>query len=652
MKTITKDTEFIIGIDFGHGETSANFYSLKGKGTKDLDISKGKKVIKSAVAILEQEGVETIAVGDRAIQDAPLAKDFQVSFKKRPSQMNKVERKRMVAFMKGVYDSILDCYPDYRHRDHCVFIARPSQDKLWKSEEKVYIGIAEEAGLPVAGIQKESRAAYFRARTQPDSKIDTQIDNGVLIVDFGSSTIDFTYLNKDLPQPIDDGVDLGASAVEEALLKYSLAHPTDDKMAEFSRLFGDNEESNAYNQLLYHFRVKKEEFYENKLSNFSFSADFSLLTSAESTQLSGFGGITIPKKEVRRILTEEYNYIPAVEKAISDFKKNKLENCTVTSVYLTGGASRMDFVQEIFMRVFGLDEEHCPGDDHPELIVSQGVAHLSYADYRTQEKEKELRAKAKKIIDSFDWEGKIKEIVFTNVKQSIIDKAKYIMLCYKDGDIYDYHTVDGGYENGIYYGFGLVSGKKHDEGYSNREDKGYLRYRNVESLIKKFKSEFSSYTKHDFGTACEELVKNQIISLIYNELKEAFSKFEYNAYKSKSLSISGLSARLSSSGADALASKFTERGDGHVLYDAVSSCYPIMVDWNIYKYRLDIDRKQHYDYYMSNYSSIYGAYSWESFLKDYVSISGISSIKSQVKSFVEEMISEYISYAKLAIFFK
>ena len=193
MKTITKDTEFIIGIDFGHGETSANFYSLKGKGTKDLDISKGKKVIKSAVAILEQEGVETIAVGDRAIQDAPLAKDFQVSFKKRPSQMNKVERKRMVAFMKGVYDSILDCYPDYRHRDHCVFIARPSQDKLWKSEEKVYIGIAEEAGLPVAGIQKESRAAYFRARTQPDSKIDTQIDNGVLIVDFGSSTIDFTY---------------------------------------------------------------------------------------------------------------------------------------------------------------------------------------------------------------------------------------------------------------------------------------------------------------------------------------------------------------------------------------------------------------------------------------------------------------------------
>ena len=45
-----------------------------------------------------------------------------------------------------------------------------------------------------------------------------------------------------------------------------------------------------------------------------------------------------------------------------------------------------------------------------------------------------IRAKAKKIIDSFDWDGKIKEIVFSNVKQSIIDKAKYIMLCYKNGE--------------------------------------------------------------------------------------------------------------------------------------------------------------------------------------------------------------------------
>lgn len=99
----------------------------------------GLKVVKSAVAILEQEGKETISIGDAAIQNAPLAKDFQIAFKKRPSEMNKIERGRMVAFMKGVYAEILNNHPDYKTRHHVVYIARPSQDELWKSEEEAYL---------------------------------------------------------------------------------------------------------------------------------------------------------------------------------------------------------------------------------------------------------------------------------------------------------------------------------------------------------------------------------------------------------------------------------------------------------------------------------------------------------------------------------
>ena len=66
-------------------------------------------LLNTGVKILEQEGKETISIGDAAIQNAPLAKDFQIAFKKRPSEMNKIERGRMVAFMKGVYAEILHC---------------------------------------------------------------------------------------------------------------------------------------------------------------------------------------------------------------------------------------------------------------------------------------------------------------------------------------------------------------------------------------------------------------------------------------------------------------------------------------------------------------------------------------------------------------
>lgn len=41
MKQVTQNTEFIIGIDFGHGETSAAFYDLKTQEKKDLDILPG-----------------------------------------------------------------------------------------------------------------------------------------------------------------------------------------------------------------------------------------------------------------------------------------------------------------------------------------------------------------------------------------------------------------------------------------------------------------------------------------------------------------------------------------------------------------------------------------------------------------------------------
>ena len=250
MKQVTQNTEFIIGIDFGHGETSAAFYDLKTQEKKDLDILPGLKVVKSAVAILEQEGKETISIGDAAIQNAPLAKDFQIAFKKRPSDMNATERGRMVKFMKGVYAEILNCHPDYKTRNHVVYIARPSQDKFWKSEENAYLQIAEDAGLPVAGIQKESRAAYFRARTQPDSKIDSYVKVGVLIVDFGSSTIDFTYLNGELSKPIDDGHPLGASEVEETLLRHAMENPTDVYMPQFVELYGNDKESIPYNLII------------------------------------------------------------------------------------------------------------------------------------------------------------------------------------------------------------------------------------------------------------------------------------------------------------------------------------------------------------------------------------------------------------------
>lgn len=644
MKQVTPNTEFIIGIDFGHGETSAAFYNLKTQDKFDIDILPGLKVIKSAVAIVEQEGKETICVGDAAIQYASMAKDFQVSFKKRPSEMSKTERNRMISFMKGVYAGILDRHPDYKTREHVVYIARPSQDKLWKAEENAYLALAEEAGIPVAGIQKESRAAYFRARTQPDSKIDQEVKKGVLIVDFGSSTIDFTYLNGSLPAPIDDGRPLGANLVEKTILEYALAHPSDPTMPSFAQMYGYDENSNPYNQLLYKFREAKEAFYGKKLPMFSVMFDYGLLTSSEKEPLCGFGGISIPRAQLDKILGKnvQNGYIQKVKDAVLAFKNEKLKNHKVACVYLTGGASRMDFVREIFMEVFGLDAAHCPSDDNPSVIVSQGVAHLSYADVKAKEKEAELKKIAQTAIASFNWEESFNTIIRSSIKSKIISMAHSLMIDYKTGSIGEYLTLKNNYSPaGEYIGMQASS-----------DANGFRKVRNIRSLNKKIKEEFADMVHYDFASACESTITQNIINSVINKLKAALSAFEYNYSNAPALKLMGLSATVTKAGADELSIKFTAKGSGHIIYDAVDSCYIMMVDWNLYKDRWDSDRKQHYDYYRAHYADIFSSYSWEQFLKNNISISGISSAKQQTQKYVDSLINDYVSYAKLAMFFK
>ena len=642
MKQVTQNTEFIIGIDFGHGETSAAFYDLKNQEKKDLDILPGLKVVKSAVAILEQEGKETISIGDAAIQNAPLAKDFQIAFKKRPSEMNKIERGRMVAFMKGGYAEILNNHPDYKTRHHVVYIARPSQDELWKSEEEAYLKIAEDAGLPVAGIQKESRAAYFRARTQPDSKIDKQVKAGVLIVDFGSSTIDFTYLNSKLSKPIDGGCPLGASEVEKTLLRYAMGNPSDGYMPEFVKLYGNNKESIPYNQMLYKFREAKEQYYGKKLPVFSVSFDYGLLTSSEKTPIYGFGGIAIPREKIKEILGEnrEDGYIWKVKDAVKSFKKKKLKDNKVACVYLTGGASRMDFVRQVFKEAFNLDEAHCPSDDNPSVIVSQGVAHLSYADILAKEKEKELKNIAKNAISQYNWNDNISQIVKESIKAKIIDKARDVMIAYKEGRIGEYMTLKNGSDTST----GNYIGR---EGESN----GFLKIRNVHALRKEIISTFESLVHYDFAKACEESITNNILNSVINKLKDALQAFEYNPSTQNPLQISDLSASISSTGANQLSDKFTGNGEGHIIRDAIASCWLIMLDLDVYKDRWDSDRKQHYDYYRNHYANIFGDYTWNEFLKKEVKVSGIESVKKQTQDYIDSLVNDYVSYAKLAIFF-
>ncbi|UKI44108.1 MAG: hypothetical protein L6U16_14615 [Porphyromonadaceae bacterium] len=88
------------------------------------------------------------------------------------------------------------------------------------------------------------------------------------------------------------------------------------------------------------------------------------------------------------------------------------------------------------MEAFNLDEAHCPSDDNPSVIVSQGVAHLSYADIVTNGVAEELKKKHIEAISIYDWKGNITRILYDGIK-SKIKKMKLVIFMkkYRDGKI-------------------------------------------------------------------------------------------------------------------------------------------------------------------------------------------------------------------------
>ena len=213
--------EYVIGIDLGHGETSAALCPLQWEvlpsqldPAKDLEMGGNKKVMPSAITILDNG---TAYIGDAAFNPEILRQaEVHVCFKKAPKDINGEAEQLMMRFMKEVYRRIRENNSGLlTDTNHLVYIATPSG---WdKPTQDLYLQMAHEAGLPIAGLTKESRAAFVRAQHDATSGIGRNIDKGAIVFDMGSSTLDFTYMNKNLPGLIDFGYDCGASAVEKTI---------------------------------------------------------------------------------------------------------------------------------------------------------------------------------------------------------------------------------------------------------------------------------------------------------------------------------------------------------------------------------------------------------------------------------------------------
>ena len=422
-----KQCKFVIGIDLGHGETSAAICPLQWDAlpsqldpAKDLEMGGNKKVIPSAITILDNG---TTYIGDAAFNPEILRQaDVHVCFKKAPQDIHGEKEQLMIAFMREVYKRIRENNSGIlADNNHQVFIATPSG---WdKPTQDLYMQMAKEAGLPVAGLTKESRAAFVRAQSDTTSGIGRNIEKGAIVFDMGSSTLDFTYMNKNLPELIDFGYNCGASAVEKVI--YQHEYDEEESVKVFEKKY-----PRLIDYLVFESRQVKEKIYTDPTLKVKKTVNFEDIVDDEELEDERFRLVYQPG-DLNKLL-EENGYMKQIADAMIDFRMNHIPGQDIYGVFMTGGASRMDFLKPLIYHYFGVDEDHVYRDQDPSLTISQGVAMVARMDLRTEGMDEGLGTQIEELTNSSKIFSTF-AINFTTVAlQTIIDSLNSSILVFEN----------------------------------------------------------------------------------------------------------------------------------------------------------------------------------------------------------------------------
>lgn len=492
---ISSNIKYVVGIDFGHGETAIGIYRITwGKGISaqsyddpTIKLLNGDVAIPS-VLLLDRDN-DTTYIGDDAMAQYQVLSEgnvyFGVSFKKKISTMSPSEKDIFRRFIKEVKNIILNIRHELHDKNgveegnYVVFIARPSG---WPSnEDELYINIAKEAGLPVIGIWPESRSSMIRFLhniNASDIADGTSISlneinsssKGCVLMDIGSSTTDFSYINNDMDTPIDDnGNDCGGQIIDELLLQYVLNLPSNS--AAKTAICNEYSESD-YHVLLYDFRKQKEATFRGSKSKIftinSFYGEHQVRCKTNSLPidsiiklleegLDGFGIHpleTIKHKGYSPFVKDSIKsgFIPALREELVKFIKANITSSKsgISCFILTGGTTNIfrgisagstDYFKQSILNGELSEYSNLPiyFDEKPSTSVSNGLAltgrnyllykgcsdYLSFEDDRERDKAQGLKKELDELIKT-----QINRISATKLTDDIVNDITESILMY------------------------------------------------------------------------------------------------------------------------------------------------------------------------------------------------------------------------------
>lgn len=504
--------EYIIGIDFGHGETSAAFcpigWNLQDgelEGVKDIDFGNNSKVIPSAISITDDGRVY---IGEAAFLPEILNKaKVNVCFKKRPENIDGEQEQLMIQYMRAVYQLICEKNNAlFTNGNHIVCIAAPSG---WSQDTMLLYGqMAHKAGLPIFGCVSESRAAFIKAQQDVSSGLPQYINQGAIVFDMGSSTLDFTYLREN--EVCDYGYDCGASRVEKLI--YSGLREDNEDIVSF-----EQQHPHLVAKLLFEARSAKEGVYFHPETRFKRTVNFEDIVDDEEFEDAKMKFIYEPG-ELNRTL-QSNGYIDEIRRAMVDFKQNHINGKPIHVAFLTGGASRMDFIRPLVSECWGLPEEKIYRDQDPSLTISRGTADAGRMIARNQDESEEQVSSVDEQIEH--WRNNvipgIDDEKWYHVKGNLIGRMVFSVW----SSVYDgtYNFTQSNGQISLYQWYSHVCEKVNESDEESLNDLIQISSKNLDNLINVMKSELDQsilgeiYKLSDFHLSTPKLtgkLKKQI----------------------------------------------------------------------------------------------------------------------------------------------
>lgn len=383
---------YIVGIDFGHGETAAWVLPLSGGNPTEIDKEKGgalKLKLSNEVndRVLDSEIFVTPS-GNYSLTQTPNSA-VRNQMKKKISELNeeknKDKKEAYKAYIKCVVERLLEANA-FLKKENTQFKLYMASPTSWTDDEKKeYLNFFNEAisslNLRFESVIGESDAAFF-------SKVHeiSNVSKSCLVIDYGSSTIDYTLMKggKKISDDKWSSGQLGASCIEDSFIIYG----KEEDYEAYNSTYNAAQNYLHEHHLEHHdiaswlkreCRIAKHTAY--KAGGPVFNIDFPIIKKITSDKTA----IGIRFEIDGNVNDAIKTYKEDVKKDLLSFKQKiyeKDERHDPNDIILSGGACIMPWFRILVSEVF--PHSNIIVDDTPSYVVAEGVAKYAKAQMEAQ----------------------------------------------------------------------------------------------------------------------------------------------------------------------------------------------------------------------------------------------------------------------------